>query len=63
MRRPADRARWLLPIAPANTALADHAVAVSAGRILAMGPPRNCAHASRSASAWCASGMRCCRAW
>jgi len=30
--------RWLLPIAPANTALADHAVAVSAGRILAMGP-------------------------
>jgi 5-methylthioadenosine/S-adenosylhomocysteine deaminase len=31
-------ARWLLPIAPANTALADHAVAVSAGRIAAMGP-------------------------
>jgi len=30
--------RWLLPIAPANTALVDHAVAVSAGRILAMGP-------------------------
>ncbi len=30
--------RWLLPIAPANIALADHAVAVSAGRILAMGP-------------------------
>src|SRR5580704_13634087 len=31
-------ARWLLPIAPANTALADHAVAVSAGRIVALGP-------------------------
>ena len=31
-------ARWLLPIAPANTALADHAVAVSAGRIVAVGP-------------------------
>ncbi len=31
-------ARWLLPIAPANTALADHAVAVSAGRIVAIGP-------------------------
>jgi len=30
--------RWLLPIAPANTALVDHAVAVSAGRILALGP-------------------------
>jgi 5-methylthioadenosine/S-adenosylhomocysteine deaminase len=30
--------RWLLPIAPANTALADHAVALSAGRILAVGP-------------------------
>ena len=31
-------ARWLLPIAPANIALADHAVAVCAGRIVAMGP-------------------------
>lgn len=31
-------ARWLLPIAPANVALADHALAVSAGRILALGP-------------------------
>jgi hypothetical protein len=31
-------ARWLLPIAPANTTLADHAVAVCAGRIVAMGP-------------------------
>jgi 5-methylthioadenosine/S-adenosylhomocysteine deaminase len=31
-------ARWLLPIAPANSALADHAVAVCAGRIVAIGP-------------------------
>src|SRR5256886_6132515 len=31
-------ARWLLPIAPANTALAEHAVAVTAGRIVAVGP-------------------------
>src|SRR5205814_5784615 len=31
-------ARWLLPIAPVNTALAGHAVAVSAGRIVAVGP-------------------------
>src|SRR5256886_7575541 len=30
--------RWLLPIAPAITALADHAVAVTAGRIVALGP-------------------------
>jgi 5-methylthioadenosine/S-adenosylhomocysteine deaminase len=31
-------ARWVLPIAPVNTVLADHAVAVTAGRIVAMGP-------------------------
>src|SRR5256885_15240952 len=31
-------ARWLLPIGPATTALAEHAVAVSAGRIGAVGP-------------------------
>jgi 5-methylthioadenosine/S-adenosylhomocysteine deaminase len=40
-RQPADlliEARWLLPIAPANVALAEHALAVSAGRILAVGP-------------------------
>lgn len=30
--------RWVLPIAPVNTALEDHAVAVSAGRIVAVGP-------------------------
>ena len=30
--------RWVLPIAPANTALADHAVAVTAGRIVAVAP-------------------------
>lgn len=30
--------RWVLPIAPINTALADHAVAVTAGRIMAIGP-------------------------
>ncbi len=30
--------RWLLPIAPANVALEGHAVAVSAGRIVAIGP-------------------------
>jgi 5-methylthioadenosine/S-adenosylhomocysteine deaminase len=38
---PADlliEARWVLPIAPANTVLADHAVAVRAGRIVALGP-------------------------
>ena len=28
--------RWVLPIAPVNTVLADHAVAVSAGRIVAL---------------------------
>jgi 5-methylthioadenosine/S-adenosylhomocysteine deaminase len=31
-------ARWVLPIAPVNTVLADHAVAVSSGRIVALGP-------------------------
>lgn len=30
--------RWLLPIAPLNTVLSGHAVAVSGGRILAVGP-------------------------
>jgi 5-methylthioadenosine/S-adenosylhomocysteine deaminase len=30
--------RWLLPIAPADVALEGHAVAVSAGRIVAVGP-------------------------
>jgi 5-methylthioadenosine/S-adenosylhomocysteine deaminase len=30
--------RWLLPIAPANVALEEHAVAVTAGRIVAVGP-------------------------
>lgn len=31
-------ARWVLPIAPVNTVLTDQAVAVSAGRIVAIGP-------------------------
>ena len=31
-------ARWVLPIAPVNTVLADHSVAVSAGRIVAVAP-------------------------
>jgi 5-methylthioadenosine/S-adenosylhomocysteine deaminase len=31
-------ARWVLPIAPVNTVLTDHAVAVSAGRIVAIAP-------------------------
>jgi 5-methylthioadenosine/S-adenosylhomocysteine deaminase len=31
-------ARWVLPIAPVNTVLIDHAVAVSAGRIVAVAP-------------------------
>ena len=30
--------RWLLPVAPANAVLEEHAVAVSGGRILAVGP-------------------------
>jgi 5-methylthioadenosine/S-adenosylhomocysteine deaminase len=30
--------RWVLPIAPANTVLTDHAVAVTAGRIVAVAP-------------------------
>ena len=30
--------RWVLPIAPINTALTDHAVAVTAGRIVAVAP-------------------------
>jgi len=30
--------RWVLPIAPVNTALIDHAVAVTAGRIVAIAP-------------------------
>lgn len=30
--------RWLLPVAPANVALEGHAVAISAGRIVAVGP-------------------------
>lgn len=31
-------ARWVLPIAPVNTVLADHAIAVTSGRIVALGP-------------------------
>lgn len=31
-------ARWVLPIAPVNTVLTDHAVAVAAGRIVAIAP-------------------------
>ncbi len=31
-------ARWVLPVAPVNTVLVDHAVAVSSGRIVALGP-------------------------
>jgi 5-methylthioadenosine/S-adenosylhomocysteine deaminase len=31
-------ARWVLPIAPVNTVLTGHAVAVTAGRIVALGP-------------------------
>jgi 5-methylthioadenosine/S-adenosylhomocysteine deaminase len=31
-------ARWLLPVAPANVALSEHALAIGAGRILALGP-------------------------
>jgi 5-methylthioadenosine/S-adenosylhomocysteine deaminase len=33
-------ARWALPMAPANTVLTDHAVAVTGGRIVAVGPAR-----------------------
>jgi 5-methylthioadenosine/S-adenosylhomocysteine deaminase len=38
---PADlliEARWVLPIAPVNTVLVDHAVAVTEGRIVSIGP-------------------------
>ncbi|HET7757309.1 MAG TPA: amidohydrolase family protein [Steroidobacteraceae bacterium] len=41
IREPADlliEARWLLPIAPSNTVHGGQAVAVSAGRIVAVGP-------------------------
>jgi 5-methylthioadenosine/S-adenosylhomocysteine deaminase len=31
-------ARWVLPIAPVNTVFADHAVVVTSGKIVAMGP-------------------------
>jgi 5-methylthioadenosine/S-adenosylhomocysteine deaminase len=31
-------ARWVLPIAPVNTVFKDHAVAVTAGKIVALGP-------------------------
>jgi 5-methylthioadenosine/S-adenosylhomocysteine deaminase len=31
-------ARWVLPIAPVNTVLADHAVAITNGRIVTLGP-------------------------
>ena len=31
-------ARWVLPMAPVNTVLADHAVAVSSGKIVGLGP-------------------------
>jgi 5-methylthioadenosine/S-adenosylhomocysteine deaminase len=31
-------ARWVLPIAPVNTVLTDHAVAIAAGRIVAVAP-------------------------
>jgi 5-methylthioadenosine/S-adenosylhomocysteine deaminase len=41
LRQPADlliEARWVLPIGPRNIALRDHAVAVTEGRISAIGP-------------------------
>jgi 5-methylthioadenosine/S-adenosylhomocysteine deaminase len=31
-------ARWVLPMAPANTVLTDHAVAISSGKIVGLGP-------------------------
>lgn len=31
-------ARWVLPMAPDNTVLADHAVAITGGKIVALGP-------------------------
>src|SRR3569832_385600 len=31
-------ARWVLPMAPVNTVLADHAVAISSGKIVGLGP-------------------------
>jgi 5-methylthioadenosine/S-adenosylhomocysteine deaminase len=40
-REPVDlliEPRWLLPIAPGNVALEGHAIAVSGGRIAALGP-------------------------
>ena len=40
-RQPADiliEARWVLPVAPDPAPLADHAVAIRDGRILAVGP-------------------------
>jgi 5-methylthioadenosine/S-adenosylhomocysteine deaminase len=40
-KQPADlliAPRWLLPIAPVNAALSDHAVVVTGGRIVAVGP-------------------------
>jgi 5-methylthioadenosine/S-adenosylhomocysteine deaminase len=36
-------ARWVVPIAPRNTVFADHAVAVSDGRIVAIGPKQQLA--------------------
>ncbi len=41
LKEPADlliEARWVLPMLPLNTALADHAVVVTSGRIVAIGP-------------------------
>jgi 5-methylthioadenosine/S-adenosylhomocysteine deaminase len=31
-------ARWVLPMAPVNTVLTGHAVAISSGKIVALGP-------------------------
>ncbi len=45
-KQPVDlvvQARWVLPIAPRNVALPDHAVAVADGRIVAIGPAEDLA--------------------
>jgi 5-methylthioadenosine/S-adenosylhomocysteine deaminase len=42
-KQPVDlliEARWVLPIAPVNAALKDHALAITDGRIVAIGPAR-----------------------
>ncbi len=55
--------RWLLSMVGEAGALAAQAVAVSGGRIVAVGPAAELRARFAPRERVCAPGTRCCRAW